>query len=134
MECMATSDNVIRAGLTPKLRDIPNLVSGLTYIAGDPSKHVVKPTTFSTHSKLYDPPIPEFAVIQTQLGPAEKDEHRAVEGPSIAAVVDGAGTLRWADGHLDVAMGDVVYLGADTPITLDAFESGLTLYRAFVEV
>ncbi|TFK93123.1 RmlC-like cupin, partial [Polyporus arcularius HHB13444] len=30
-ECMATSDNVIRAGLTPKLRDVPNLVAGLTY-------------------------------------------------------------------------------------------------------
>src|ERR1700722_11977479 len=28
IECMANSDNVIRAGLTPKLRDIPNLPAG----------------------------------------------------------------------------------------------------------
>ena len=33
IECMANSDNVIRAGLTPKLRDIPNLVNTLTYAA-----------------------------------------------------------------------------------------------------
>ena len=31
VECMATSDNVIRAGLTPKLRDTAVLCSSLTY-------------------------------------------------------------------------------------------------------
>ncbi|PIA33301.1 hypothetical protein AQUCO_04100015v1 [Aquilegia coerulea] len=31
IECMATSDNVVRAGLTPKLRDVPTLCSMLTY-------------------------------------------------------------------------------------------------------
>jgi mannose-6-phosphate isomerase len=31
IECMATSDNVVRAGLTPKLRDIQTLCSMLTY-------------------------------------------------------------------------------------------------------
>ncbi|GAA5900876.1 hypothetical protein JCM8208_004634 [Rhodotorula glutinis] len=30
MERMATSDNVVRAGLTPKLRDVPTLTSTLT--------------------------------------------------------------------------------------------------------
>ena len=31
IECMATSDNVVRAGLTPKLRDTQTLCSMLTY-------------------------------------------------------------------------------------------------------
>ena len=31
VECMATSDNVVRAGLTPKLRDTEVLCSSLTY-------------------------------------------------------------------------------------------------------
>ncbi|CAI9110675.1 OLC1v1010741C1 [Oldenlandia corymbosa var. corymbosa] len=31
IECMATSDNVVRAGLTPKARDVPTLCSMLTY-------------------------------------------------------------------------------------------------------
>ena len=26
IECMACSDNVVRAGLTPKFKDVPNLV------------------------------------------------------------------------------------------------------------
>lgn len=31
IECMATSDNVVRAGLTPKYRDVETLCSMLTY-------------------------------------------------------------------------------------------------------
>lgn len=31
IECMATSDNVVRAGLTPKERDVQTLCSMLTY-------------------------------------------------------------------------------------------------------
>ena len=32
LECMACSDNVVRAGLTPKLKDVDNLVEMLTYL------------------------------------------------------------------------------------------------------
>ncbi|KAF8798446.1 RmlC-like cupin [Phlegmacium glaucopus] len=60
IECMANSDNVIRAGLTPKLRDIPNLISNLTYTASPPSKHVVEPKLKYSVPTLYDPPYPNF--------------------------------------------------------------------------
>jgi hypothetical protein len=36
VECMATSDNVIRAGLTPKFRDTAVLCESLTYSQGLP--------------------------------------------------------------------------------------------------
>lgn len=35
VECMATSDNVVRAGLTPKFKDSVTLVNMLTYNQGD---------------------------------------------------------------------------------------------------
>ena len=31
IECMAASDNVVRAGFTPKFKDVKNLVEMLTY-------------------------------------------------------------------------------------------------------
>ena len=34
---MACSDNVVRAGLTPKFKDVDNLVSMLTYSMGGPT-------------------------------------------------------------------------------------------------
>ncbi|KAJ7460679.1 mannose-6-phosphate isomerase [Mycena latifolia] len=134
MECMANSDNVIRAGLTPKLRDIPNLVSGLTYTAAEPSKHVVAPAPFrgAASSTLYDPPIPEFSVVQVVLTAGATDTHPAVAGPSIAIVTAGAGSTSWTGGALDIGQGDVFFIGADTEISFSS-AAGITVYRAFVE-
>ncbi|KAG5651330.1 hypothetical protein H0H81_009083 [Sphagnurus paluster] len=137
MECMANSDNVIRAGLTPKLRDIPNLISGLTYNASAPSKHFVFPTVFSDSgaSTLYDPPAPEFSVVQVRLTSGKEELHRAVDGPSVAIVTEGVGIVSWGSGErLDVGVGDVIFIGAGTQLTLTPTgDHGMVVYRAFVE-
>jgi len=146
---MANSDNVIRAGLTPKLRDIPNLISGLTYTAAPPSKHHVSPVPFPpspssalspaasgpSRSILYDPPIPEFSVLQLALPRGETETHRAIGGPSVCVVTEGRGVVRWeGGGTLDVGLGDVVFVGAGTRVGWGAGEEGLVVYRAYVEV
>ncbi|KAG7451635.1 mannose-6-phosphate isomerase [Guyanagaster necrorhizus] len=133
IECMANSDNVIRAGLTPKLRDIPNLVAGLTYVSADASRHRVQPTPFSSSlSTLYDPPIPEFSVVQVKLGTGATESHRAVEGPSLVVVSEGKGVVSWEDTSLNIGTGDVVFIGAATEVAFAA-GSGIMLYRALVE-
>ncbi|KAI0087199.1 mannos-6-phosphate isomerase [Irpex rosettiformis] len=141
IECMATSDNVIRAGLTPKLRDVPNLVAGLTYLASDHRKHLVQPTTFSAssrvspHTTLYDPPIPEFAVLRTVLSAGETEEHGQIDGPSIVIVTEGSGDVSWDSDSLEVSEGDVFFIGANTPAKFRANKGqGFTIFRAFVEV
>ncbi|KAL1712860.1 RmlC-like cupin domain-containing protein [Schizophyllum commune] len=132
MECMANSDNVIRAGLTPKLRDIPNLVDGLTYVPGPGTKHAVQPSAFSPPSRLYDPPIPEFSVVMTAMEAGQSDTHRVVEGPSIAIVTEGAATVSWGSGELPVSVGDVFFVGSGLELSVKASDS-LVLFRAFVE-
>lgn len=138
IECMANSDNVIRAGLTPKLRDIPNLVNTLTYVAAPASHHVVKPLPFSdsSTSTLYDPPISEFSVVNTTLTSGQTEAHRTIHGPSIAIIASGEGKIQWSDGSMDVVRGEVVFVGANTAINI--FSTGedekLGIYRAFVEV
>lgn len=139
---MATSDNVIRAGLTPKLRDVPNLVAGLTYIAADHRKHLVSPAPFSVGSQfsarttLYDPPIPEFSVLRVVLLAGETEEHGPIAGPSVAIATEGSGTVAWGeDQALVVSEGDVFFVGADTALRLEEKEGeNFVLYRAFVEV
>jgi len=141
VECMATSDNVIRVGLTHKLRDVPNLISGLTYQASEPSKHLVQPTPFakatsvSTHSTLYDPPIPEFSVLRVVLQAGEDETHAPIDGPSIAIVTEGGGAVHWESSEsLEVSEGDVLFVGADTQLRLaSSKEKSLVVYRAFVE-
>ncbi|KAG6895628.1 hypothetical protein C0992_000301 [Termitomyces sp. T32_za158] len=145
-ECMANSDNVIRAGLTPKLRDIPNLISTLTYTASPPTKHYVSPSPFSptttttgSPSTLYDPPIPEFSVVQLKLAPRGEEKHRPVMGPSIMIVTDGEAVVRWElegrkERMLNVGLGDVVFVGAGTEVRFEAGDGEFVVYRAFVEV
>ncbi|KAG5715778.1 Mannose-6-phosphate isomerase [Termitomyces sp. T112] len=143
IECMANSDNVIRAGLTPKLRDIPNLISTLTYTASPPTKHYVFPSPFTTDnatssaSTLYDPPIPEFSVVEVKLAPRAEEMHRPVMGPSIMIVTDGEGIVRWGqpekEEKLDVGLGDVFFVGAGTEVTFCAKEKEFVAYRALVE-
>ena len=135
---MANSDNVIRAGLTPKLRDVPNLVSGLTYVASEGTKHQVKPTAFlppSSSSTLYDPPIPEFSVVKVEIGVSGKDTHPALNGHSLIVVTQGSGSVSTAAGEkvLEVRLGDVFFIGADTSVSFEA-QNGLVMYRALVEV
>lgn len=135
IECMANSDNVIRAGLTPKLRDVPNLVAGLTYRSGEASEQTVPPADFGEgkQSELYDPPIEEFSVAWVRVLRQGVVKHREIDGPSIALVAEGAGRIVWSDDEsLSVGLGDVVFIGANTPVSFEGH--GLSLYRAFVEV
>ncbi|KAF5362294.1 hypothetical protein D9756_002049 [Leucocoprinus leucothites] len=139
MECMANSDNVIRAGLTPKLRDVPNLVATLTYESSKASKHMVTPRPLGANSKfstLYDPPIPEFAVIKADIPDGELEQHPKFDGPSITIVTEGKGSVHWNEGEgrdLELGVGDVFYVGAGTEIDVRAQEGKLVFYRAFVE-
>ncbi|KAF8347487.1 mannose-6-phosphate isomerase [Amanita rubescens] len=142
IECMANSDNVVRAGLTPKPRDVPNLITTLTYSAAPPSKHVVEPVSFPDRSKsrtatslLYDPPITEFSVIQIKLGSSEKETHRAIDGPSLFVVTTGEGKVTWGrDESLDLGLGDTVFIGASTPVEFISGGDGLVVYRSLVEI
>jgi mannose-6-phosphate isomerase len=150
---MANSDNVIRAGLTPKLRDLPNLLAGLTYASGPPAQHAVQPAPFppcvpadrvNTSTMLYDPPAPEFSVLRTTVRPGSVEKHRALDGPSIALVLAGRGLVRWTNGDgaaLNVSFGHVFFVGAGTEVyfeveaeTVAGVAQELVVYRAFVEV
>ncbi|KAI0717457.1 mannose-6-phosphate isomerase [Cerioporus squamosus] len=135
-ECMATSDNVIRAGLTPKLRDVSNLVAGLTYNSAHASKHLVEPRAFdsATHSTLYDPPIPEFSVVRAVVPAGETEVHPPIDGPSIAIVTSGKGSIAWGLGDkLELSEGDVFFVGAGLEVRLAGGEGEFVIHRAFVE-
>ncbi|THH01776.1 hypothetical protein EW145_g6856 [Phellinidium pouzarii] len=145
VETMATSDNVIRAGLTPKLRDVTNLIAGLTYTASEPSKHAVAPQPFGVtdpfadargESALYDPPVPEFSVVRVEAERGASIRHDALRGPSIFIVTRGRGRITWegegGEAGEELSEGRVFFAGAKTPVTFAA-ETSLELYRAFVE-
>lgn len=67
IECMANSDNVIRAGLTTKYKDVKTLLELLDYSAGKP--HVLNS---DPQSYIYKTPAEEFEISRISLQENEK--------------------------------------------------------------
>lgn len=69
VECMSCSDNVVRAGLTPKLKDITTLVEMLTYTCKPGNLQKFQSTREDEFTELFRPPVPEFAVAKITIPP-----------------------------------------------------------------
>ncbi|KAJ2911111.1 Mannose-6-phosphate isomerase [Coemansia aciculifera] len=137
VECMATSDNVVRAGLTPKLRDVPVLVDMLTYDYGTPEGKLLPPVQMSEsgHSLIYDPPIDEFSVVRTALAAGQADVLPAVEGPQVLLAVEGRGRIKVSDSddgeEYELLPGHVYFVCANTNVAIEADHSSpLVTYTA----
>lgn len=137
IECMAASDNVVRAGFTPKFKDVKNLVEMLTYSYAPVIEQKMKPLTFARAKGddsvfiLYDPPIAEFAVLEGKIekGSASVD---SLSGPSIMITTAGKGTIIANGTTLELFPGSVIFIAPETPVKFEN-STGLVTYRAFVE-
>ncbi|XP_068642784.1 mannose-6-phosphate isomerase 1-like [Aristolochia californica] len=130
VECMATSDNVVRAGLTQKYRDVKTLCSMLTYKQGFPE--ILHGVPVNEYARRYSPPFDEFEVDQYTLPSAASVEFPVTPGPSIFIVASGEGLMRTSTTEEMIAQGDVFFIPAGTEITIKAPFTGLLLYRAGV--
>ena len=61
---MACSDNVVRAGLTPKHRDVETLCSMLTYSCEPASAKRFQGIQEDEYTLRFSPPIPDFSVAK----------------------------------------------------------------------
>lgn len=92
VECMTNSDNVVRAGLTPKFRDVETLVQILSYETGLAS-------ILAGHSDqrrtVYPTPTPEFQVSRWHLEAGE-EEYGVTEGkPEVWLITKGDIRITW---------------------------------------
>ncbi|KAG6103674.1 hypothetical protein E4U31_002636 [Claviceps sp. LM219 group G6] len=150
VECMAASDNVVRAGLTPKFKDVTSLVDMLTYnyapieeqkmVPADYPYATLNRTGYSSGSAvvLYDPPIEEFSVVRSVLrGPGAKATFEPLEGPSIVICTNGKGKIAVGSTVMDVKEGYVFFVGSTAEVVLEAEggkEDEFITFKAFCEV
>ncbi|KAL8776271.1 MAG: hypothetical protein Q9213_008333 [Squamulea squamosa] len=147
IECMASSDNVVRAGFTPKFQDIPTLTSMLTYSYAPISEQKMNPvdypyvtlnrTAYSSSSSaiLYDPPIEEFSVVKTELnGKGAKARFDAIEGPSVIICTAGNGSISVGPKSQRVKAGYVFFVGATAECVLESDSESFTTFKAFCEL
>jgi mannose-6-phosphate isomerase len=116
VELLANSDNVVRAGLTAKHIDVPELLK-LT----DPAVSVQQfpPRDLGNGISVYDSPAPEFRLYRASLGTTTVPLPGA--GPRLVLCVDGTLFLRDAAGvRLKVGRGESCFVSAaDQSVTVD---------------
>ncbi|VVB15999.1 unnamed protein product [Arabis nemorensis] len=130
VECMAASDNVVRAGLTPKHRDVQTLCSMLTYKLGYPE--ILKGFPLTPYITRYLPPFDEFEVDHCDLPKGKYTVFPAIPGPSVYMVIEGKGKLETGSSQLLVNGGDILFVPAHIEIHVTGESDVMKLYRAGV--
>lgn len=139
VECMAASDNVVRAGFTPKFKDVKNLVSMLTYSYDPVEEQKMKPKKWEKSSGAgvtvnFNPPIEEFSVLYTTFKEAVGTRHfDGLDGASIIITTKGNGEITANGITLKAEPGYVFFVAANTPVDLKALDTDFTTFRAFTD-
>ncbi|XP_049811204.1 mannose-6-phosphate isomerase isoform X2 [Schistocerca nitens] len=133
VECMACSDNVVRAGLTPKYKDVDTLCNMLNYKGAPAGDKLFKPIGEDVHTQVYKPPVPDFAVAKISV-PAEKSNYNLIcrDCASILIVIEGEANTNL----LALRKGTVLFLRENQELTIQNVTKGkgITLYQAFCNV
>ncbi|KAI3502920.1 hypothetical protein L1887_31320 [Cichorium endivia] len=129
VECMAASDNVVRAGLTPKYMDVKILCSMLTYKQGLPE--ILKGVSLNPYTRRYTPPFEEFEVDRCVLTRGATVVFPEVPGPSVFVVISGEGSMMTSSSEESVSEGSALFVPAGTEVCVST-ESEVELFRAGV--
>jgi mannose-6-phosphate isomerase len=108
VEVMASSDNVLRGGLTAKHTDIGELLRILSFVPEGPRR--LARTSIAPGWDRYDAPVEEFVLDRLEMKPPHRIEEAAGDGPQLLAVIEGEAALDTAAGTLSLDRGAGVYV------------------------
>lgn len=140
MECMACSDNVVRAGLTPKYRDVHTLCEMLDY-TGKPANKTKFPGKSVTENGVtittFSPPIRDFAVKKFQTSPGVTAlQLPALTSPSITIVIQGNGIANnpTLESSIPLNRGEIFFISVNQEVMIDVSSESMLLFQAYAAV
>jgi len=125
VELMANSDNVLRAGLTPKHIDVPELMKHTifeTIVPNIMTGNIVLPG-----EKIYPCPVPDFGMAKIELS-ASVSYTNSASSLEILIVTDGGAVV---NNTLALKRGEAFAVFAGESYTIQA-SGNCTLFKAFV--
>jgi mannose-6-phosphate isomerase len=122
IEVMASSDNVLRGGLTTKHVDLAALIEVLDFTDGKvPVLHPV----LGPGGLRYQVPVEDFELTRCQLG--TDPGVLTTAGPQVLLCAEGTAVLGSADGELELSQGQSAFVPAGAPLSA---RGPALLYRA----
>lgn len=129
IECMAASDNVIRAGLTPKFQDRQTLLSMLRYDVHLPEILELKPD--SADSAKFNLKVPATEFILSRIIPGEEEKIQ-IDSVQIILQLTGTGVINAAQKAYALKAGDVMLIPAACKEYTVKADSGAEIFIASV--
>jgi len=128
IECMACSDNTVRAGLTPKFKDVSTLCRIMTYNMSPPP--IIRPIKLDDDVFEYSPLVSEFAVHKITDSTTQLTK---LDSSSILIVVAGECIFSSKNEDFDLKVGDVLFLPKGSEGVFEK-STRLCCFRAFTPV
>ena len=117
IELMASSDNVLRGGLTPKHIDVPELLRVLDF--RPIPVPLLEPQRVAPGVEVFAPGVPDFALTVVDLADAHGVAAVELAGPAIALCVRGTAELDGAASRRALSRGESAYATPDeSPLAL----------------
>jgi mannose-6-phosphate isomerase class I len=129
VEVMASSDNVLRGGLTEKRVDVSELLRILDFSSTRPSVLAGEP--LSSVERRFPTPAAEFELSRLDLGAGLQHEVPCVRGADTVLVIDGDAEIEAGGETVSLQRGAAVLVPNGMPYTLRA-AGHATLYRVSV--
>ncbi|MBW4094070.1 MAG: mannose-6-phosphate isomerase, class I, partial [Acidobacteria bacterium] len=122
IEVMASSDNVLRGGLTPKYVDVPELLKTVDFRALPVP--LLTPNETDLGQELYTPPFGEFQLQRITLAADSSPVPLAQHGPLLVLAISGAALLDSPTGDLVLSRGQSVFIPAnEDPVMAHTYNS-----------
>ncbi|MCF7855105.1 MAG: mannose-6-phosphate isomerase, class I [Candidatus Pacebacteria bacterium] len=129
IECMASSDNVVRAGLTEKFVDTKVLTDMLTYRQGPPP--VFSGEELCKGERVYRVPVAEFQVEFYSHGAGKSRSYPCDCVPSLILVLEGSAEFRVGDTTVEAPKGSTwLWPAALASCGIRYLEPATTIVRA----
>lgn len=117
VEIMAASDNVLRAGLTDKHIDVPEMLECVDYLAAPPVR--IAPEVVHGTIRAYYAPVDDFELFICFVDPGEPSAALPGRGPRVVLCLGGEVWVRGATGELRLEGGQAAFVSAhDGPLEL----------------
>lgn len=110
IEVMASSDNVLRGGLTPKYVNVPELLHTVDFSPVAVPR--IGAAITASGQEIYRPPFPEFQLQRIALQPASPPVRLAQSGASLLIAVTGSARLSSGNQTLHLTRGSSAFIPA----------------------
>jgi mannose-6-phosphate isomerase len=133
VEIMASSDNVLRGGLTKKHVDVPELMRVLDFADGPVAP--IRAVAVDAHERVWNTPAREFRLSAIDIGAGESVA-RDVRGPEILLCTEGSATIASTDGSPEILLrrGCAAFVPGSSGRYTAKATARASLYRATVNL